>query len=173
MLNTKKIIKNRFYTGSQLSEAGLNKELLKVADRQGILVGIAIDKPSHQVTSLEGNTYALKIPKEKKDFYIDMNISPYSKKIYYGENITNWLKTRKDPKAIIKGKKKGEALRKLSNKELDANFEKWAKKYDEALTAKFGKTFLKDYKASSKVYLDKAWDANKFKSKQINRRFFL
>ena len=36
-----------------------------------------------------------------------MNISPYSKKIYYGENITNWLKTRKDPKAIIKGKKKG------------------------------------------------------------------
>ena len=172
MINTKKIIKNRFYTGSQLSEAGINKELLKVADRQGILIGIAIDKPSHQVTSLEGNTYALKIPKENKDFYIDMNISPYSKKIYYGENIVNWLKTRIDPNIKIQGKKKGQALRKLSTEKVDNNFKEWSKKYDEALTAKFGKSFLKDYKTNSKIYLDKAWDANKFKSKQINRRFF-
>ena len=85
MINTKKIIKNRFYTSSQLSEAGLNKELLKVADRQGILIGIAIDKPSHQVTSLEGNTYALKIPKENKDFYYNNQATYLQKKYIMGK----------------------------------------------------------------------------------------
>ena len=102
-----------------------------------------------------------------------MNISPYSKKIYYGENVTDWLKTRKDPKVKIQGKKQGQALRKLSAKEIDSKFKKWSEKYDEVLIAKFGKTFLKDYKINNKNYSDKAMSANKFKSRQINRSFFL
>ena len=80
MTKKPRIIKNRFYTGADLAGMGLNKEKIKVADRQGLLIGIAIDKPSHQVTSLGGNTYALAIPKTYKAFYEDMNISPYSKK---------------------------------------------------------------------------------------------
>lgn len=166
-----KIINNRFYTGADLAGMGLNKELIKVADRQGLLIGIAIDKPSHQVTSLEGNTYALSIPKDYKDFYEDMSISPYTKKVFYGENISYWLKNRIDPKVVIQGKKKGQVLRKLSDEQINNNFKKWDSKFDEALTKKLGKSFIKTYKTKKPNYSEKEFKANKFKSQQINRRF--
>lgn len=171
MTKKTRIIKNRFYTGADLAAMGLNKEKIKVADRQGLLIGIAIDKPSHQVTSLGGNTYALAIPKTYKAFYEDMNISPYSKKIYYGENINYWLKNRIDPSVQIQGKKKGQALRKLSNKEINENYIKWSKKYDEALNKKLGNSFIKTYKVKKHSYDEKEFDMNKFKSKQLYRRF--
>ena len=171
MTKKTRIIKNRFYTGADLAAMGLNKEKIKVADRQGLLIGIAIDKPSHQVTSLGGNTYALAIPKTYKTFYEDMNISPYSKKIYYGENINYWLKNRIDPSVQIQGKKKGQALRKLSNKEINENYIKWSKKYDEALNKKLGNSFTKTYKVKNHSYDEKEFSPDKFKSKQVYRRF--
>tara|TARA_Y100000994_G_C15656347_1_gene427587 strand:- start:626 stop:1147 length:522 start_codon:yes stop_codon:yes gene_type:complete len=171
MTKKPRIIKNRFYTGADLAGMGLNKEKIKVADRQGLLIGIAIDKPSHQVTSLGGNTYALAIPKTYKAFYEDMNISPYSKKIYYGENINYWLKNRIDPSVKIQGKKKGQALRKLSDKKINENYIKWSEKYDEALNKKLGKSFTKTYKVKNHSYDEKEFSPDKFKSKQVYRRF--
>ena len=171
MTKKPRIIKNRFYTGADLAGMGLNKEKIKVADRQGLLIGIAIDKPSHQVTSLGGNTYALAIPKTYKAFYEDMNISPYSKKIYYGENINYWLKNRIDPSVKIQGKKKGQALRKLSDKKINENYIKWSEKYDEALNKKLGNSFTKTYKVKNRSYDEKEFSPDKFKSKQVYRRF--
>tara|TARA_R100000353_G_scaffold10289_2_gene11458 strand:+ start:1273 stop:1797 length:525 start_codon:yes stop_codon:yes gene_type:complete len=172
MINKKvKIMKHRFYTGADLAGMGFNKEKIKVADRQGLLIGIAIDKPSHQVTSLEGKTYALAIPKDYKDFYEDMNISPYSKKLFYGENVSYWLKKRIDPKVEIQGKKKGQALRKLSDKQVEENFINWSKVYDKALDKKLGEGFIKKYKVKNSSYDEKRFKADKFKSKQLDRRF--
>ena len=136
--------KNSFYTGKELHNLKIaNLEKIKVADRQGLLVPIVIDRPSHQSKALEGNIYALDYKSMTPSEFDKLEASMYSKKLYYGENINFWLGERIDPDLTIKGSKKGTALRRLSDDEISSNYKRWSKKYNSVLTKKLGKDFLK------------------------------
>lgn len=145
--------KNTFYTGKELNNLKVaNLEKIKIADRQGLLVPIVIDRASHQAKALNGNIYALKYEDMSKSDFDKLEASPYSKKLYYGENINFWLQNRIDPDLVIKGSKKGTALRRLSDKEIKDNYKKWTIRFDSVLEKKLGKDFIKNSKIKRKKF---------------------
>tara|TARA_B100001029_G_C14911211_1_gene366625 strand:- start:192 stop:719 length:528 start_codon:yes stop_codon:yes gene_type:complete len=146
--NYKSIVnKESFFTGKELHKLKIaNLEKIKVADRQGLLVPIVIDRPHHQAKGLNGNIYAIDGDKLSSDDYKKLNSSVHSKKLYYGDNINFWLANRIDPDLVIPGSKKGTVLRRLSDKQIKDNYKFWSEKFDKKLNQ-----FLpKDFKSNKK-----------------------
>ena len=122
----KKINNNVFYSGKQLLDltkgtgSEINKEKLKVADRGGILVPIIIDRKEHEAKTLDGNFYGVTLGQDQLS---KLKVGPYTKKLYYGQNVNFWLANRIDPNLVIKGSKKGSTLRRFNKKETTSNSE--------------------------------------------------
>ena len=149
----KKINNNVFYSGKQLLDltkgtgSEINKEKLKVADRGGILVPIIIDRKEHEAKTLDGNFYGVTLGQDQLS---KLKVGPYTKKLYYGQNVNFWLANRIDPNLVIKGSKKGTVLRRFNKKETTQNYNLWGATFDKAFVKEFGNSFIQENKLSRK-----------------------